>query len=197
MRLYFNGAVVAQKFTSVRPLGDISPSYQPGIGIGNTPGGGGFPFIGLVDELLLYSRALSPTEVQALAQAAAIPPIVDSQPANQTVWLGDTALFTVSASGTAPLIYQWRFNGINISGATTSSLLLTNLQLAQSGSYSAQITNSIGSTNSSSAVLTVNPQPYPYSVPPAGLIGWWRAEGNGNDSSGHGHNGTLLKIGRA
>src|SRR5262245_16386437 len=64
MRLYIGGKVVAEKTTSVRPAGPLDPNLQPGIGIGNTPNIGGFPFIGLIDEVLLYSRALSAEEVK-------------------------------------------------------------------------------------------------------------------------------------
>jgi hypothetical protein len=67
MRLYLAGVLVAKKVTSVRPIGALDPALQPGIAIGNTPAGGGYPFIGLVDEVLLYSRSLSPAEVTGLA----------------------------------------------------------------------------------------------------------------------------------
>ena len=66
MRLYTNGVLAAQKSATVRPLGFIDPSFQPGLAIGNASQGG-WPFIGLVDEVVLYSRALSPAEVASLA----------------------------------------------------------------------------------------------------------------------------------
>ena len=66
MRLYIGGKMVAEKTTSVRPTGPLNPNLQPGIGIGNTPNLGGFPFIGRIDEVLLYSRALSADEVKNL-----------------------------------------------------------------------------------------------------------------------------------
>ncbi|HEV2394850.1 MAG TPA: LamG domain-containing protein [Verrucomicrobiae bacterium] len=53
MRIYIDGAVAAQKTTTLRPAADIDPSQQPGIGIGNSPVSGGFPFIGLIDEVVL------------------------------------------------------------------------------------------------------------------------------------------------
>src|SRR5260370_21849338 len=67
MRLCIDGVLVTNRFTTVRPYVP-DPSSQPALGIGNTPYGGGFPFIGLIDEVVMYSRALSPTEVQGLAQ---------------------------------------------------------------------------------------------------------------------------------
>jgi len=83
-------------------------------------------------------------------------PYIISQPTNQTVSAGGTATFSVSANGTQPLFYQWRFNGTNISGATNTSLTLTNVQPVQAGTYAVQVANVAGSTNSANAVLTVN-----------------------------------------
>jgi hypothetical protein len=65
MRLYFNGVLVAQDFTTIRPLGALTGS-NPGIGIGNVPGFNNFPFAGAIDEVVLYNRALSPQEVLSL-----------------------------------------------------------------------------------------------------------------------------------
>src|SRR5206468_5161033 len=50
-----------------------------------------------------------------------VPPAISSQPQSQTVNVGSNATFTVTASGTAPLSYQWRFNGSPISTATNST----------------------------------------------------------------------------
>ena len=67
MRIYLNGRVVAQRVTKVRPFGDLDPASNPGIGIGNTQGHPASPypesFCGIIDELRVYSRALSPGEV--------------------------------------------------------------------------------------------------------------------------------------
>src|SRR5439155_1102549 len=52
---------------------------------------------------------------------AAVAPAITTQPANQMVTAGQTAAFSVAASGTAPLSYQWQKNGANVSGATSSS----------------------------------------------------------------------------
>jgi hypothetical protein len=60
---------------------------------------------------------------------------------------GSNVTFTVVANGTAPLIYQWRLNGSDISGANTPTLLLTNLVLGQSGIYGLAISNLYGGTS--------------------------------------------------
>ncbi len=83
------------------------------------------------------------------------PPAITTQPTNETVFVGEPAGFSVTAGGTAPLSYQWQFAGTNIINATNVTLTLTNVQLAQEGFYSVLVTNIAGSTNSTSAVLTV------------------------------------------
>jgi hypothetical protein len=69
--------------------------------------------------------------------------------------------FSVGASGTAPLTYQWRFNAGDIAGAAQSSLVLSNVQMARAGGYSVVVGNSLGSVTSSVAVLSVNVPPPP------------------------------------
>lgn len=83
------------------------------------------------------------------------PPVITSQPSNQGVATGNSVSFTVGVTGTAPLNYQWLFNGTNISGATTNPLVLASVQLTNAGNYSVIITNLAGSATSSNAVLTV------------------------------------------
>jgi hypothetical protein len=88
---------------------------------------------------------------------AAVAPSITSQPANQTLTAGQTATFMVSATGTAPLSYQWRKNGANITGATSSSYATPATATADSGStFSVVVANSAGNATSNSATLTVN-----------------------------------------
>ena len=92
--------------------------------------------------------------------AAAVAPTIATQPVNQTVTAGANASFSVGASGTAPLSYQWRLNGANLAGATSATLTLTSVTTNQSGgSYSCVVSNVAGSATSSAATLTVNPAP--------------------------------------
>jgi hypothetical protein len=62
---------------------------------------------------------------------------------------------SVEADGTAPFQFQWRVGGTNISGATNQTLVLANVQPAQSGLYSVVVSNTAGTTTSSNAVLSV------------------------------------------
>jgi len=66
MRLYINGNLVAEDTTTIRPFGALHPAQQPGVAIGNATPPYDFPFQGVLDEVVLYSRALSPSEVASL-----------------------------------------------------------------------------------------------------------------------------------
>ena len=84
-----------------------------------------------------------------------MPPTITIQPTNQTVTVGGTVTFSVTASGSPPLSYQWNFNGTDITGATNTTLTLTNVQLNQAGNYTMLVTNNYGSILSSNAALVV------------------------------------------
>jgi len=84
-------------------------------------------------------------------------PIITRQPTGQSLSLGSTATFTVFATGTAPLAYQWRLNGVELAGETKSRLVLTNLQLTDAGEYSVVLTNNEGAVTSRLAILDVDP----------------------------------------
>ncbi len=84
------------------------------------------------------------------------PPAVTTPPASLTVVATHDASFTVSASGSVPLKYQWRFNGASLDGATNSVLQLFNVQPAQAGGYSVIVFNEAGAVESTVATLTVS-----------------------------------------
>ncbi len=86
---------------------------------------------------------------------AIVPPAITAQPTAQAVAPGGTATFTVAASGTAPLVYQWRLNGADIAGATSATLTLTNVQAANLGTYSVVVSNAVGSATSANVSLTL------------------------------------------
>ncbi len=97
---------------------------------------------------------------------APVPPAISSQPTNQSVTVGQTAAFSVTATGTAPLSYLWRTNGVAISGATNASLTTPATVIGDNGKgYSAVVNNAAGSATSVTATLTVNAPPIVYSVP--------------------------------
>jgi hypothetical protein len=88
-----------------------------------------------------------------------VPPVISTQPANLTVNSGQTATFSVVATGTPAPTYQWRKNGTNISGATGASYSIASAQTSDTGSYTVIITNAAGSATSNAATLTVNVPP--------------------------------------
>ena len=92
-------------------------------------------------------------------------PAVVVQPANQNGIASQNTTFSVLASGTGPLRYQWRFNGDSIAGATNSTLLLTDLLVEQAGQYSVAVFNNVGTTLSSNAVLNIQFPPFFTALP--------------------------------
>ncbi|MGZ4963234.1 MAG: immunoglobulin domain-containing protein, partial [Limisphaerales bacterium] len=93
-------------------------------------------------------------------------PAIMTQPVSQTIVQSNSVTFSVSASGTGPLTYQWYLNNLPIAQATASILTLTNLQPSNSGSYRVVISSSFGMVTSSNAVLQVDAPPQITSQPP-------------------------------
>jgi endonuclease/exonuclease/phosphatase family metal-dependent hydrolase len=114
------------------------------------------------------------------------PPAITSQSPNQTVTNGASVTFSVSASGTPPLSYQWQFTptsdigaqGTNLPGAVSSNLTLTDVTFAQAGFYAVVVTNAAGSTISDPVALSVWSASAPafsyltYNVHGNGLTNW-------------------------
>ena len=86
---------------------------------------------------------------------ARLPEII-VHPKSQEAILGSNAAFGVIATGDMPLYYQWLFNGSAIAGATATSYVRTNVQMADLGGYSVVVSNPFGTVTSSSAVLYIN-----------------------------------------
>ena len=88
--------------------------------------------------------------------AALIAPAITTQPTSLTVTAGQSASFSVSASGSPTLSYQWKKNGTAISGATSATFTIASTTSANAASYTVVVTNSVGSATSNAASLTVN-----------------------------------------
>jgi C1A family cysteine protease len=97
------------------------------------------------------------------ANAVPVAPTITVQPLATTNTLGGAASFNVTATGTPPFRYQWRFNGAAITGETNATLNLLNLTTNQAGLYSVVVSNSVGLATSQIAALTVLP-PAPTTV---------------------------------
>src|SRR4030095_8228276 len=114
-----------------------------------------------------------------------VAPSFTSHPANATVFVGGMASLSATVSGSG-VVLQWRFNGAIIPGATTATLLLSNLTLANAGTYNLAAFNNAGSAISSNAQLavlapvTITTQPGFQSVQPgASVTNTVAAIGNG------------------
>jgi hypothetical protein len=122
-------------------VGETASFYDPGftfgssVGIGAQGGDMDASFYGSIDELSVYNRALETNEIKDIYDAgtygkcgSAMPPFIIAHPVGANVIFGTNVAFSVSAGGSTPLTYQWRFNGTNIAGATDATLALTNVQ---------------------------------------------------------------------
>ncbi len=149
---------------------------------------------GMLDDVAIFAGALSQTQVRTIMTGdfsafLGGPARILTQPQSQTVQAGATVTFSVVAQGLAPLSYQWYLNSTTpVSGATSTSLTLTNVQATQSGTYSVTVSNSLAVDHSQPAILIVNTNPVM-------LVGLWRFnDGSGTnaaDSSGFNNIGVL------
>lgn len=98
---------------------------------------------------------LTPALVLAAAARALGQPVIIAQPQSQTNVAGTDATFSVAATGTGPLNYQWQFKTSDLENQTNTTLVLTNVQTGNAGAYTAVITNADGVITSAVATLTV------------------------------------------
>ena len=107
--------------------------------------------------VVVKNTAGTVTSAAATLTVKAVAPRITTSPANHTVTAGQTATFTVVATGTAPLSYQWQKNGVNISGATAASYTTPVTTTSESGSrFAVVVKNTAGTVTSAAATLTVN-----------------------------------------
>jgi len=135
--------------TNLSDVGNISGSTTATLTLSNVFGAdaGGYSVV--------LSNA-SGTVTSAVATLTVIDPLLTGQPVNQFTNAGQTVSFSVTVLGTQPLYYRWRQNGVELTGATSSTLTLTNLQATNAGNYDVVVTNAFGSVTSAVAVLTLN-----------------------------------------
>ena len=163
-------------------------NYEVGFVIGALDGGLTELFKGRLDDFRIYNRALSSNEVAQLYDFEADMPAITAQPQNQTVAQGGTATFSVGASAANPLTYQWFKDGVALTGATSTTLALTNIQPNQIGYYSVSVSNAVTGVLSANAALNVSG--YDFSQW-QGLVAYYPFNGNASDESGNGNNGTV------
>jgi len=163
-------ALAFQNNTVTAYVDGLSLGSKPHPSFGTTPGGNAYigsvsldapgEWSGTIDELAIYSSALPANTIaihnsKFLYGTNTAGPSITSQPSgSKTLLAGGAASFTVGASGTAPLTYQWTFGGAPISGATAATLTLANTTTSESGAYYVTVSNPYGSTNSQTFTLT-------------------------------------------
>ena len=112
MTLYENGAVVAQTTTTVRPFGALDPTQQPGVGIGNSNALSNYdiPFNGLIDELSVYNRSLTASEVWGIYKAGSSGKVISP------ITVDDPSVVNGSGGATTPVTFTITRTG-SLSGA--------------------------------------------------------------------------------
>ena len=160
IRGYVNGtqlnAIGNSSLISAAPK---STTRTTGIGMPN----GGAPYVGgytpanngSLSDIRLYNRALSDSDIKAMAASASSVPVITTQPISQSINTGGSVTLSVVAIGIPSPTYQWYKDGTALSNQTSSILTLNNCQANNAGNYTAVITNSVGSITSNAATLTV------------------------------------------
>ena len=162
-KLYVNGALGDQQSSSQTIVYDPSIPWTIGNNAPYFRSGYSRTWNGVIDEVAIFNRALSSSEIAAIYAAGSAGmcqrPRITSQPTSQVGYWGQSVTFSVAALPISPpLSYQWRSNGVAISGATNQTLTLTNLQNSFAAGYTVVVTNLYGSvTSSPPANLTINP----------------------------------------
>ena len=104
----------------------------------------------------LYYLARGGGVVVRISYSGDAAPSISQHPATQTATVGQSVTFTVSATGTPPLAYQWQRNGTNISGATSSSYTISSVTSGDNGArFRCVVSNQAGTAVSNEAILTV------------------------------------------
>ena len=204
IKVFLNGAL--DTVLSDPSLGGFTGTASAATCIGCSDGvGSASTFNGDLDEISLFSRALDPSEIASLCAAGSAgicftndpAPVFVQQPVSQTGYVGGAVTLSGAAMGTPRPTYQWRLNGNPLPGATNATLAIMNLTPADAGSYTVVASNSAGTTESWSAVLSVEP----CLSRPSGLIAWWPGDGFALDVVGTNHatllNGAGFSAGKA
>jgi hypothetical protein len=116
-------------------------------------------FAGSVDEVAVFTNALTPAQIMQIYESANVPPAFTHTPLSQEVIEGLSVTLDSAAVGTSPLSWQWTRNGATLPGQTAATLTLTNVTAADAGSYAVEVSNAFGVAVSPPAVVTIQPGP--------------------------------------
>jgi hypothetical protein len=172
--VYVDGAMKTSASLGTAGTESLTPStFSPNATLVGGSGNGLYSGAGAVDDLGIWTRALSSADVlaiyaqglqgQPLTTAVAgtgVKPLISSAPQSQTVYAGFDVDLSVAASGSLPLFYQWYQNAKPLIGATNTDLKIPSVTTNALGSYFVVVSNLFGSvTSSPPATLTVLPVP--------------------------------------
>lgn len=147
-----NRAIAANSASGLTVFDTTNPTNFVEVGnFGGLSGG-----VALEGRYAIVAASDSGLTLLDLGANLATPPAFVGTLGNRRVLAGANTNFFLAASGTAPLSFQWRFNGTNIPGANQPLLSLTNIQYANAGQYSLLVSNAAGIAISSNALLTVD-----------------------------------------
>jgi autotransporter-associated beta strand protein len=150
----------------------VAQNFGVGTFIGEDPiGGGNRQVDATLDGVGIYGKSLTQSELETLYAAGSgvstFAPLIWGQPASQTRYAGQNVSFTVGASGSQPLSYQWQqTDGVNyynitdggrFSGANSPTLTISNLTLGDATNLVVTVNNAYGAPVSDMVTLTVNP----------------------------------------
>ena len=187
IRVYING-VLKNTVTISGPIDDA----QLPLFIGSDDSGNHFN--GLMDQLLIYNRAVSEAEIGEIITSSQPQgaPVVTTDPQPTTVFEGSTLSLSVVADGEQPLRYLWYRGGEILRSQTTERLTITDVTVADAGDYSVVVSNDVGETRSSSANVSVTP----VTGLDTGRVAYWSFdESSGStaaDGSSNSNDGELL-----
>jgi hypothetical protein len=183
--IYYNGARIEQPLLLETGVGTGATT---GFNIGTYRAADGRFFEGFLDDVAVWDRALLAAEVVWLAAGNGVPaprtstldPLVFvTLPQASTNPVGSTLFLSGAATGTAPLAYQWRRNGVNITGATRTNLVLGLTNIANGGQYTVVVSDAEKSLESPAATVVVLSLPAQPEVSlPVGLSSRWSFDGN-------------------
>ena len=177
-----SASVVFQAGTSQPLSGDLEADVSLDLGLA----GAAFEALNFTPQfsLSLWSDEWHLFPNPATATATTI--TFDQQPRSQSLPVGGSAYFSCAVTASGMPSYQWYFNGVPMPGQTSRTLSLPGVNSGYAGSYYVSVSAGGQTKNSFPAALTVLPQ-----STQSGLVAWYPFNGNANDASGNGLNGTM------